>query len=670
MLKLKLSTIIIISVIFLFSPSQIGGSPALQQRTNAFEPAACPFENPFLSFITPESQGFECGYVTVPEQHANPTGPTIRLPVAILPASGINPQPDPLFLAQGGPGGDAFSIFSIIIPNTGVALDRDLVIFNQRGTLYAEPRLLCTELDDITAELLLASREEADPLLKNAYADCYQRFQAEGINLSAYNSIENAADVEAIRAALGYDEYNFYGVSYGTLLGLHLMRDHPDNLRSVILDAVVPTQLNFIPLVPQNTNRLFDRLFEVCAIDDKCQTEYANLEERFFAVVDALNEQPTIITVTDSDSGQTYDTRLDGDGLLSFVYQIAYLSETRVIFPNLVTSFEAGDYDFIEAILPLFVFDETMSDGMYFSVICTEDADFEAADIPLDGIRPHIAANAIEDFENNFIDMCARWQVDELPSSVDEPVSSDIPTLLLSGEFDPITPPENAEIAAEFLSTSYNYVDPTGSHGTFGSNPCANQIVRDFLNNPELAPNASCLSLAQSENFVGPDTLRVELIQSINMLDLWAVGYTLLAGLFLLGILSIFVVWPIVFVVRQVRQRPIETRSPILRWGRSGLIILFALSTIIFVVGINTFIIQSISSATAILSVVDGSAAPLFVIPYLLALLAVGIVAALLWSWFKKEGSIWSRLYYTFLTICVVGYIITLALTGMFTVLI
>lgn len=640
------------------------------QPTAAFESTPCPFKNPFLSFITPESQGFECGYVTVPEQHADPDGPTIRLPVAILKASGDNPHPDPLFLAQGGPGGDAFGVFSATLPNTDLAQERDLVIFNQRGTLYAEPQLNCTELNDILADLLVASREKADELTKDAYTRCYQRFQAEGINLSAYNSIENAADIEAIRAALGYDTFNFYGVSYGTLLGLHLMRDHPEHLRSVILDAVVPPQLNFIPLVPQNTNRLFDQFFQACTDDEPCRMEYPDLETRFFAVVDQLNEQPTTITLTNSATGQPYDARLDGDTLLGFVYQMAYLPGTYAIFPNMVKSFEAGDYRFIEAILPLFIFDDTISDGMYFSVICSEDADFDPEATPLAGLRSQIAANAVEDLQNSYIDMCRIWQVDLLPALVDDPVVSDIPTLLLSGRFDPITPPENAVAAAESLSNSFTYVNEVGSHGAFGSDPCANQIVEAFLNNPTTPPNGNCLTQAAPGNFVPPNTLRVDLIHQINTLDPWAVAFTLLAGLFLLGILSAFVVWPIVLVVRLIRKRKIETRSRLLRWTRSGLVIVFGLLALIFVVGLNIFIIQSLSGSMAILSVVSSWAAPLFVVPYLLGLLALGIIALMIWSWLKKEGNIWSRLYYTFLTLCVVGYLTMLAVTGMFTVLI
>ncbi|MCB0192647.1 MAG: alpha/beta hydrolase, partial [Anaerolineae bacterium] len=418
------------------------------------------------------------------------------------------------------------------------------------------------------------------------------------------------------------------------------------------------------------TNRLFDHLFQACADDATCQSEYDDLEERFFAVVDNLNEEPTTVLLTDPDTGETYDMRLDGDGLLGFVYQIAYLAEAYAIFPNLVTEFEAGNYDFIEAIMPLFVFDDTISDGMYFSVICAEDADFDPTAIPLGGIRPQIAANVIEDMESSYIDMCNIWQVDRLPPVANEPVVSNIPTLLLSGEFDPITPPENATVAAENLSNSYSYVNTVGSHGAFGSDACANGVVRDFLNNPTVAPNGSCLGLAQPGDFVPADTIRVELIQQINTLDPWAVGYTLTAGLFLLGILTIFVVWPIVFIIRLIRQRPVEMGSRLLRWGRSGLILIFALLAVLFVIVLNVFIVQSVSGPMAMLSVVSSMATPLFIIPYLLGLLAVLIVAALIWSWIKKEGSIWSRLYYTFLTLCVVGYILMLALTGMFTVLI
>ena len=172
-----------------------------QERPYPFEPTPCPFEGTDFGLVTlsPEDSGFECGMVTVPERHENPDGPTIKIPVAILRASGINAKPDPLFLAQGGPGGSAFEIFSLMVPNTIIAQERDLVIFNQRGTPFADPHLTCTESYDLIPELLPLSSEEAEGREYEALIACYARLVQEGIDLSAYNSVQNAADVEAIR---------------------------------------------------------------------------------------------------------------------------------------------------------------------------------------------------------------------------------------------------------------------------------------------------------------------------------------------------------------------------------------------------------------------------------------------------------------------------------------
>lgn len=659
-------------LLFLLSPALTAAdSPSTPAYLPGFESAACPFESPFISLISPESMGFECGYVTVPERHANPTGPTIRLPVAILRATGPDPQSDPLFLAQGGPGGDAFSLFSLTMPDSILREDRDLVIFNQRGTQYTEPDLTCTEAQEALPELLPLTVEEADQRTKTAYKACYQRLQDSGVDLSAYNSLENAADVEAIRAALGYDEFNFYGVSYGTLLGLHLMNTQPENLRSVVLDAVVPTQINFIPLVPQNTDRIFSELIKSCAADAACRETYPNLEERLFALVDKLNEEPVFIPLTDPETGQTTATRIDGDGLLGILFQIFYLPDAFAVFPKVVTDLEAGDYSFIKDIGALLIFDRSVSDGMYFSVICAEDADFDPEQTPLEGVRPQIARNAIRDLRNSYIEMCQLWHVDQLPPSVDDPVSSDIPALLLSGQFDPITPPANAEAAAETLSNSYSFIDPVGSHGAFSSNNCVDNIVRDFLNDPFSPPNGSCLNNQTPADFVPPGVLRVDLLSRINRLDGWAVTWTLLAGLFLLGVLSAFAIYPLIILIRLIspKDKPASLRG--LRWGSRLLVLLFGLIAVIFVVGLNYFVFQALDKeAYLIVSSISGSAAPLFVLPFILALLALLILAAWFLLWLKRAGSIWGRLYYTFLTVCVVGYVAMLAATGMFGVLI
>ena len=656
------------------APITVAAEPPLQQPTAAFEPAECMFEFPFFSFIPPESNGYQCGYVTVPEQHRDPNGPAIRLPVAILEARSENPRPDPLFVAQGGPGGDAFEIFSLMMLNNPIVRDRDLVIFNQRGTLYAEPDLRCTEIYEARPEILALPPEEATEREKEMLAQCRWRLHTEGINLSAYNSIENAADVEAIRAALGYDDINFYGVSYGTLLALHLMRDHPDHLRSVIIDGVVPTQLNFISQVPQGKERIFDEMFQACANDPACQAEYPELEQQFFTLVDELNQQPISVTLTDPDTDETAQAYVDGDTLIDLMFQIFYLSDAYAIFPKIVTDIEGGDYSFLRAIWPLFAFDRTLSDGMYFSVICAEDANFDPGQVPLGGVRPEFARTAPSELQE-YRDVCDFWQVDRLPPSVDEPVVSYIPTLVLSGQFDPITPPSFAAEAAKYLANSYNIVSPVSSHGTMGSGDCVDQVVQDFLDNPRLAPDSTCLAGLAPAGFVPKNVIRVDLIRDLlGELKPSAIIQTGVAGLFLAGLLSAFIIWPLVWLINLIRSQKSELTpaQKKVRWTGIGLMILFGLLSIVFVAGLTGVSVYAIVVNTnlLVLSSLPGWSAPLFIIPWLLGLLALGLMVATILIWRRSGWSIWGKLYYSFLNLCAVGYVVVLSIGGFMTVLI
>lgn len=616
--------------------------------------------------------GYECGYVTVPLRHAAPAGPTIRLPVAILPAQSENPRPDPLFLAQGGPGASAFEVFPLLVAGSPLNQDRDLVIFNQRGTLFAEPDLLCPETLAAMDEMLPLPEDEAEAVALAASAACYERLRAAGIDLSAFNSVENAADVEAIRQALGYETFNFYGVSYGTLLGFHLMRQQPEHLRSVILDGVVPPNLNFIPEIPENENRIYNELFAACAADPFCSEAYPNLEERFFALVDQFNAEPLIIPLADPETGVTADALFDGNALVDALFQVFYLEDAFAVFPKLVANLEEGDTFYLEQILPLFIFDRTSSEGFYWSVICAEDADFDPAAVPLAELVPPIAAGAVEELQS-YQDYCAIWQVDLLPPTVDEPVTSDIPALLLSGRFDPITPPAFAEIAAASLSNATHLVDPIGSHGVAFSNPCINQIVLDFLEAPQQPVTADCLAERQAAAFVPPSALTLPVLADVAALNstfLWQAG---LAGLLLFVVLSAVVVWAAAFVINWLRrrQRPLGVRERRLRWIGRGLVLLFGLLALAFVVPLAVLVMQMLLAVTPTVSIfaVPGAAAPLFVLPLLLALLAVGIGVTAVLIWREAAWPRWDKIYYTFVALCAVGYVLILHLHGLTTVL-
>lgn len=642
------------------------GRASAQDIVESFIPAECMFPGIDLGLTTVsgEALGFECGYVIAPERHANPDGPTIRLPVAIRRATAADARPDPLFLAQGGPGGDAFEIYSLLAPNSEAAAVHDIVIFNQRGTPYAVPDLSCPETDEILPAMLAATEDEGQELYNEAIAACYERLQGEGIDLSAYNSLENAADVPLIARALGYQEYNFYGVSYGTLLGLHLMRNHPEGLRSVILDSVVTTDINFISEIPESEQRALNEVFAYCEADPDCQEQYPNLEERYFALIRKYDDEPVTLKLTEPETGKRYDTYLDGTGLRSVLFQLLYAPRMNAVLPKIVADLEKGDTRYIESMWPLLVFDQLVSEGMYYSVICAEDSDIDVAEIPIESLRPEIGETAREDIQT-YVDNCARWQVDQLPSSVDDPVLSEIPTLLLSGRFDPVTPAAFAAAAAEGLSNSVHLVDPSASHGVAFFNTCVDGIVANFLNDPLAPPDESCLAELKPAQAVPPDAITLPLLAGINSLDKRTITFFGIAGLLLVVVLSPFIIWPSVYLVRafgdgQPARSPEDRR---LRWLSRIAVLLFGVLGVIFAVGLIGFIVAVVATDLTMLTALSlpASAAPVLWIPMLMLVVGVAILILVFLIWRRRgTGSTPGKVYYTIVAVATVALLITL----------
>ena len=544
----KLIVMLIVSLVSLISPITAYAAaprPALQEppvpQPGIFTPAEC------MVPIPPQSQdAVNCGYVSVPERHENPDGPKIRLAVVVIKSSDPDAQPDPLFMAQGGPGGSTIDTYtSILLTSQPLLAHRDIVLFDQRGTLYSQPALLCAEYDQLMLDTIEKdlSDEESLQLELQAAKACRLRLEAEGVDLDAYNSLENAADIQAIRQALGYEQINLYGVSYGTLLALHTMRFYPQHLRSVILDAVVPPQINFILQVPQTAQRALDQLFQACAEDKNCDQAYPNLETVFYQVVDQLNQSPVKIAMTDPESGVTYQAPINGDTFLEGIFQLLYIGDLIPAIPRTIYDARNGHFDFFARILSILVFDRTTSYGMYYSVLCAEDADFNASQIDLSGVSDQIA-QAEMDGPQAFLKSCTVWDIDPLALPMDEPVSSDIPVLVLSGGFDPITPPAYGQIAAQTLERSAVFVFPTGGHGAALDGVCQDQIIRSFLDDPNTPPDSSCIQPVEQIGFFTPKTVieAPAILQLFNLQNNRGVEFLIL----LLAALFIF---PAMFVI-------------------------------------------------------------------------------------------------------------------------
>ncbi len=463
-----------------------------------FEPTSCPF--------TPargheEGRTLVCGYVTVSEVHTGPAGRTIRLAVAVFKARRGEGVP-PLFWLDGGPGGYSLDgIAAQLTPALAAALagDRDLVVFDQRGVGYSQPSLTCTELLDLKHATLnrRLSRAEDAELGRQAVQACHDRLVAAGVNLAAYTSAESAADVDDLRRALGYGQINLYGVSYGTRLALTVMRDFPHILRAVVLDSPVPLQANLYADVYSSAQRAFDLLFQRCAADAGCNAAYPNLEDEFYALVRRLNAAPVAVPFIHPRTRAMYTYLLTGDRLVSALFQMLYYGSIIPDLPRTITALRDGDPEpFVRHYRDLLFYDQ-LSQGMYLSVQCGEEARFTTeaqVQQAARGVRPEIGAQQGEGVGDDwFLRACGLWGARPAAPVENEPVTSAVPTLVLAGEFDPITPPAYAEEAARTLRNAYLFVFPGLGHGPGQSHPCPLLLLRAFLQGPSQRPQHACL---------------------------------------------------------------------------------------------------------------------------------------------------------------------------------
>lgn len=473
-----------------------------RQADSSFEYADCPFDVPQGET---EGNSMDCGYFIVPEDYADPDSPTIELAVAILYADTDTPQPDAVIYLAGGPGASALSEADSWVESP-IRASRDIVLLDQRGTGYSNPSLSCPEAPDGATDA-------------EAAQSCHDYWVDQGVNLSAYNSIQSATDVAALREALGYDEWNLLGISYGTRLALATIRDNPTGVRSVILDSTYPPQVNDQEEASSDQVATFQVLFAGCAADPVCSDAYPDLENVFYETVDRLNAEPASYVTTDPDTGEESDATLSGDDFSEALFQGLYATDNIPYLPAVIYAVADGDYGLLDDLnsgalvagengrVVTLRQDEPPSDdadAMYNSVTCSEEIPFnnyDAAIADAESTPPEVRDGLVGSVESMF-ETCRIWDVTPAPAFEAEPVVSDLPTLVLAGEYDPATPPAWGEIAAETLSNSFFFEFPGVGHGTIDGGDCPVSIIVAFLDDPTTEPDSSCIAEMTPPEFV------------------------------------------------------------------------------------------------------------------------------------------------------------------------
>ena len=489
------------------TPTSSSAAPSDRAYQPRLEGGRCPFD-----LIT--DVDFDCGYMVVPEDRQNINNRReVRIPYARFTSTNTDAPSDPIIYLDGGPGGSTLDTlqFSFGPVWSKLVENRDLIMFDQRGVGLAEPSLDCPEerrwLFSVLDQQLTREEERAAEL--DVIGQCRTRLVDDGVDLSQYNSVENAADVDDLRIALGYDKVNLLGISYGTRLAVTVMRDFPQGIRSVILDSTYTPDVSLTVEAPANFDRALHELWTGCQEDADCDARYPNLEDRVYALYDRYEESPVEAPVRNFLGGGSWDVLFDGDWLLGTIFQGLYSEQVIPVLPQLVEELEAGDTSTLTLLTSNTLANaDFISLGMMLSVQCNEEisfttqADIDAGLQGLDEIAPIFdGASNVGDF---MLAACDVWQAGTAASNANEPVVSDLPTLVLAGEYDPITPPAWGASASAYLSNSTYIEFPGLGHGTSISGGCPLDITFAFIDDPTGTIDTSCVDSMQSIDFKIP----------------------------------------------------------------------------------------------------------------------------------------------------------------------
>ena len=410
-----------------------------------------------------------CGSLEVAENPDEPAGKRITLNIAIAPATGKKTAPDPVFFFAGGPGQAASETWVIMRPVLNkVRKNRDIVMIDQRGTGGSNKLECKSELEeDLNQEIdLNLVRIETEKCLAELNGD--PRF---------YNTSIAMGDYNLVREAMGYDKINIMGVSYGTRAAQVYLRLFPETVRTITLDSVVPMQLALGQEHSLMLDRSVENVFKDCAEDESCSSLYPHQAKELNTLFEQLRKQPRQVRIINPVSGESQEVRVTADTLAVAIRFLSYSSQTQALIPLLVhEALTTGDVSRLasQAMLVMSGISEMLAKGMELSVMCSEDYPF--MDFSADYSNSLMGNLLLEIIELQ----CNIWPYGVVPDGFHEPVGSDLPVLLLSGERDPVTPPQYASLTAETFPNSLNLVANGQAHSVM-SNICLRDITTEFI---------------------------------------------------------------------------------------------------------------------------------------------------------------------------------------------
>lgn len=486
-------------------------APAGEPPADDAEPKVPRFVPTSCRYVVPKSaegKSVRCGDVLVKENHDEPGGRTISIHVAVFPG---DPKMPPVFELIGGPGGGGDPMVGFLAAGEARAREDasfvsgrgDYVVFDQRGVGRSEPNLSCAE------EMLSAGPTSS---FIGVMERCRDRLTSANVDLSRYTTYDNALDVDDIRVALGYEKIDLHAISYGTLLALEVLRQRPSGIRSVIIDGVLPPEAKLLAETPRTIDEDLTRIFTSCAAQPACAAAFPDLEGSFAALHGSLDQSPLASSMTGPFDwyqfvGVLEESMYSPDGVRRIPLMVHDLAARgQAALDDLEASFEGGPMTAadegplvreVEEALDALFEDPVdgakylgMNDGMYTSVTCSDSGQYETyEDAVKEGakVRPGLFD---PDGLREQLAICEMWPKAAKRATTKAPVTADVPTLSMGGEFDPVTPFYWAEQATKTLSNATYLFMPGLAHGSMDA--CSRAIKGAFFADPRAALDTAC----------------------------------------------------------------------------------------------------------------------------------------------------------------------------------
>jgi pimeloyl-ACP methyl ester carboxylesterase len=422
----------------------------------------------------------ECGNLIVDETRGDPKSRRITVAIAIVRASEPKAGLPPVVYLHGGPGGSILEgLPRLLTSNTSrefVAIDQDWIFVDQRGGGQSSPKLDCpgTNLTDAGPP----TEQDAQGIVA-----CLKAFQAKGVNLSRYNTVEVAADIQDLRKVLKLKQIDLFGISYGTRIEAGIQTHAPEGVRAVVQDSVWPPEADWTVGGPAMVSNSIDVVMAKCAVVAECAKRYPDLKAKLAVVAERWLAAPQTI------NGKTYTA----DDLGGYLMDASYF--TAGVLPRDLWKIIQGDVspvqEFVES-------RDYYSEGQFMTHLCKEEIPFESRADVAQGTQNDPVARLMVVSMQRIHDICKQVDFGPISQVEQQPVKTAIPTLMLAAEIDPGCPPPLTRAAAKGYQGSQVVIVTNATHGVSRNSPCARKMIRAFFQDPTKPVDRGCLPAADT----------------------------------------------------------------------------------------------------------------------------------------------------------------------------